>query len=430
MQKLNDLKALTTRKVVITATASSDSIYSDKSQIQFTANQVMLLQGSSLHSAKALAGNYKISGFGVPMIHRGDRVRISGKIFPTRGANQAVMAYTQLERIGLDNSWMNRFTRRFSAGMQSALPEPQASFGLGLLIGQRNNLPQEITNQLIMVGLVHIVAVSGYNLTILVRAATRLKLKSKYQQLVLSLSLIAGFVLMTGFSASIVRAAIVSILGLWAWYYGRDFRPVLLISFTAALTGLFNPFYVWGDLGWYLSFLAFFGVLVVGPALSARLFKKQPKIITSVALETISAELMTLPLIMLTFGQLSLIGLVANVLIVPLVPLAMLLSAVAAGAGMLIAPFAGWLAWPARLLLTYILDLIHLLSTIPSIFLQRSISTYVMIGFYVCVILVTFALRKHQVRLKNAITTPHQNLEASQSDSRLLRSGFGAGQAD
>src|SRR5205807_2186671 len=104
--------------------------------------------------------------------------------------------------------------------------------------------------------------VSGYNLTIIIRGLNRLKLGSKYQRLILSLAFIAFFVLVTGFSASIVRAAIVSTLSLWAWFYGRKIRAVLLIAFTAALTGLINPFYIWGDLGWYLSFLAFFGVLI------------------------------------------------------------------------------------------------------------------------------------------------------------------------
>src|SRR5205814_9462888 len=129
----------------------------------------------------------------------GDRLQISGKLFPMRGANQGRIAYAQLTKVGLDTSPINKFTRRFSAAMQSALPEPNASFGLGLLIGQRVNLPQELTNQMIMVGLVHIVAVSGYNLTILVRAIGRLKLGSKYQRLIASLALIGTFVLITGF---------------------------------------------------------------------------------------------------------------------------------------------------------------------------------------------------------------------------------------
>ncbi|HET9721892.1 MAG TPA: ComEC/Rec2 family competence protein, partial [Candidatus Saccharimonadales bacterium] len=117
--------------------------------------------------------------------------------------------------------------------------------------------------------------------------------------------------------------------------------------------------------------------------------------LAAVAIDSLSAEVMALPFIMLMFGQLSLIGLVANLLVVPLVPYAMLLTAIAAGAGMFAAPVAGWLAWPANILLTYMLDIIHLLSGIPSIFLQRSVNLGFMISFYVIVLAVVWLARRN-----------------------------------
>jgi len=279
--------------------------------------------------------------------------------------------------------------------MENALPEPQASFGLGLLVGQRTNLPANIINQLTAVGLVHIVAVSGYNLTILVRSAQRLKLRSKYQITLLSLALVGSFLLVTGFSASIVRAAVVSSLGLWAWYYGRAIKPVLIIAFAAALTAIANPFYIWSDIGWYLSFLAFFGVLVIAPLIVKQFFKKTPKLLTLVLIETLSAELMTLPLVMMIFGQMSLIALVANLLVVPLIPAAMLLAAIAAAAGAVMPLYAGWLAWPARYLLTYILDLVHMLANIPRVMLHLTISPTLMISAYVFMVAAVVFAHRH-----------------------------------
>ncbi|HET7827594.1 MAG TPA: ComEC/Rec2 family competence protein, partial [Candidatus Saccharimonadales bacterium] len=367
----------------IIATAASDSIYGKRSQIQFTGNHIQMLEPYKQN----LAGTFKLSGFGQKMIYRGDRVQVTGSIFPSRGSNQATIAYAKFVKLSNGQSWYADLNRKFSAGMQNALPEPMASFAMGLLIGQRNNLPADITAALTAVGLVHIVAVSGYNLTIIVRAVGRLKLGSKYQKLMISLSLIAAFVMITGFSASIVRAALVSVLSLWAWYYGRRVKPMVLINLAAAASALWNPFYIWGDLGWYLSFLAFFGVLVIAPLISARLFSKPPKLITMVLLETLSAELMTLPLILMTFSQLSIIALVANLLIVPLVPVAMLLSAAAGTVGILIPQLVGWIALPARLLLTYMLDIIHLLSSIPSALLHRSVSLAYMLILYGAVLL-------------------------------------------
>jgi competence protein ComEC len=393
---VRDLQNLSGQKVTVEAQATSDAVYSAKSQIEFTASKAQMLDPQR----KPLLGSFKISGFGVSMVYRGDNVRISGKLYPMRGSNQARIAYAQLSRLSVDNSRLNDLTRRFDAGMQSALPEPQASFGLGLLIGQRTNLPQDVTVALTAVGLVHIVAVSGYNLTILVRGVSRLKLGSKYQKLAISLALITTFVLITGFSASIVRAALVSILSLWAWYYGRHIKPVVLIAFAAAVTGLWNPFYVWGDLGWYLSFLAFFGVLVIAPVITAKLFSRQPKLLTLVVVETLSAEIMTLPLILMTFSQLSLVALLANALVVPMVPLAMLLAAVAGTAGAIAPQIAGWLALPARLLLTYMLDVVHILSSIPSVLVHRSINTAYMIAIYALIALMLFAARHKLPKIK------------------------------
>jgi competence protein ComEC len=395
MAKLNDIKSLSSRQVTVELTAKSDSVYGNKTQLEFTASNAYLTKPYR----QELTGNFKISGFGIPMVYRGDRVLVSGKIYPTRGANQAQISYAKLEVVSSGNDSAGKLSRTFSTGIENALPEPQASFGLGILIGQRTNLPADIIQKLTMVGLIHIVAVSGYNLTILIRGMQRLSLKSKYQRTVLSLLVVALFVLITGFSASIVRAAVISALSLWAAFYGRQFKPLLLIFLTAALTGWLNPFYVWSDLGWYLSFLAFFGVLIIAPMLIKRFFKKQPKLLTTVLIETLCAELMTLPLIMAVFGQMSLIGLLANLLVAPLIPAAMLLSAVAALGGMISPLIAGWLAWPAAILLTYMLDVVRLLASIPAIFLHVSVDTVTMIGFYIILgIIVLTMYRKGRIK--------------------------------
>jgi ComEC/Rec2-related protein len=406
MQNVYQLRSLTEHKITIEATATTDSIYGNRSQIQFNGSSIDLI---SPHQ-KRLAGKFKLSGFGERMVYRGDRVRVTGKLFPSRGSNQATIAYAKLLKVSEGRSWYTNLARRFEAGMQSALPEPLASFGLGLLIGQRTTMPQDIIAALTAVGLVHIVAVSGYNLTILVRAAGRLRFGSKYQKLLVSLALIAGFLLITGFSASIVRASLVSILSLWAWFYGRKIKPIVLIAFAAAVTALWNPFYIWGDIGWYLSFFAFFGVLVIAPFISAKLFKRPPKLLTTVVIETLSAEIMTLPLILMTFSQLSVIALIANALVVPLVPLAMLLSAIAGTAGALIPQFAGWFALPGRLLLTYMLDIVRVMANLPSVLVHRSISFSYMLAIYAAVLLM---LSVGYRKLPRARRLKHETLQVT-----------------
>lgn len=402
MQKLEPYHQLKNRAVIVTGIADTDALYGDKSQLVFDLANVKVLDPFR----KDLVGKVTIKGFGVPMVYKGDKIQAEGKLYLTRGSKQAGLSFAQLAILEADQSKIQSVKREFEAGMQSALPEPLASFALGLLIGQRSTLPETISSQLSAVGLTHIVAVSGYNLTIIVLAVTKvLQKRSKYQIMVCSLLLIGSFLLFTGLSASIVRAALVSILGLVAWYYGRQIRPLLLILLAAAITAGWYPLYAWSDIGWYLSFLAFFGVLIVGPLITKRLYKeKQPSFITALVIETMSAQIMTVPLIMYIFGQYSVIALVANILVVPLVPLAMLLTLVAGLAGMLLPQIAGWLALPARILLTYMLDVVAVFSRVPFAVAHPHLNAAAMLVLYAVIIFLSTVLW-FRTRTKNAIIT-------------------------
>jgi competence protein ComEC len=298
--------------------------------------------------------------------------------------------------------------QRFTAGMQTALPEPLAPFSMGLLVGQRATLPDTAKQDLLMAGLTHIIAVSGYNLTIILHASRRLLGgQSKRMATFLSLALIAVFLLLTGASASIVRAAIVSTLSIAASYYGRVFRPLNLIFLAAAITAWANPVYVWSDISWYLSFLAFFGVMVLSPLIQTRWPAKwHQTLIGGVALESICASVMTEPFILYVFGQMSLISLPANMLVVTLIPLAMLLGLIAGLAGMLASSAAGWFAWPAVWLLNYMLDVAHVLAGLPHVFIQnRSLSLAGMLGIYAAVAGVALMLRHKTKSSQRAIIT-------------------------
>lgn len=390
LQQLQPLQALDGQHIVATVQAETDAVYDDRKQLSFDASHLHVSDPAD----EILPGRLLIAGFGEPAIYKGDIVKIEGKIYASRGSRQLRMSFADMEVLGRSNSPVDSIRREYAAGMESALPEPLASFGLGILIGQRSTLPDSVTAALSAVGLTHIIAVSGYNLTIIMRAVRRLlRERSKYQVTIISLALMGLFLLMTGFSASIVRAAIVSGLSLLAWYYGRTFRPLLLIALTASVTAGWNPFYIWSDIGWYLSFLAFFGVLIVAPLINARLFgSKAPKVLTALMTESLCALLMTIPFVLYIFSQVSLVALLANLLVVPLVPIAMLLALVAGLAGMLVPVVSGIVALPARILLTYILDLVELMSRIPHALVQRQLPLWAMLFLYGCVSLFVLVL--------------------------------------
>lgn len=378
------LQELDGKYIIATVQADSDAVYDERSQLTFDASHLHVTDPVD----EVLPGRLLVAGFGEPAIYKGDIVKVEGKAYRSRGSHQLRMSFADMKVLGRSSSPIDTTRRRYAAGMESALPEPLASFGLGLLIGQRNTLPDTIAISLSAVGLTHIIAVSGYNLTIIMRATRRLlRKRSKYQATALSLLLIGLFLLVTGFSASIVRAAIVSMLSLLAWYYGRTFRPVLLLALTAVLTAGWNPFYIWSDVGWYLSFLAFFGVIVVAPLINRRVFgSNEPKALKGLLTESLCALLMTIPFVLYIFHQVSLIALLANLLIVPLVPLAMLLALMAGLGGMIMPVLSGVFAIPARILLTYMLDLVSLLARIPHALVKRRIALPQMLFLYGCVI--------------------------------------------
>ncbi|HSX36996.1 MAG TPA: ComEC/Rec2 family competence protein [Patescibacteria group bacterium] len=401
MQRLGQWQQFYNHRVTISAVAMDDGVYAKNTQMSFDGNQVMI-------DGQMLTGKMSLSGFGLNAVFQGDEVQASGKLYSTLGAAQGRMSFAQLQIVRHHPSLIPDLRRKFAAGMQNALPEPLASFAMGLLIGQRATLPADVKQDLLMVGLTHIIAVSGYNLTIMLRASRGVfGKKSKRISTLLSLMLIGVFLLFAGNSASIVRAAIVSLLSIGAGYYGRQVKPLLLIAMAAAITAYASPFYVWTDTSWYLSFLAFYGVMVLAPMVAVRLrIKWQNSLVAMVALESLCAELMTLPFVLHTFGQMSFIGLVANVMVVALVPLAMLLSMIAGLAGMLAAPVAGWFAWPARLLLTYMLDIAHMLSRIPHIFVQNlSLPASEMIALYALLSGLTYLLWNKTKQLKSDTIT-------------------------
>jgi competence protein ComEC len=405
MNALLPYRDLQRHTVTLRVRATDDAVYGERSQLSFTADRLQVLAPAALD----LPGSMKISGFGEAAIYRGDIVQVTGRPYLTRGNTQASLSFAQLHVLAHGGSGIDAFRQRFVAGMQSALPEPQASFGLGLLIGQRSTLPPKAAHALLAAGLTHIIAVSGYNLTIMVEAARRTSAKrSKFQTMAACLLLIAIFLLITGSSPSIVRAAMVSVLSLFAWYYGRVIKPLVLLCVAAAASAFANPLYVWGNVSWYLSFLAFYGVLVLAPLVTRRMYGTgRPRLLTQICIESMCAEAMTLPYILHIFGQISLVALPANVLVVAAVPLAMLLTAVAGLAGMLVPSLAGWVAWPAKLLLRLMLAAAQLMANVPHAFVEGvGFSASMLTLSYALIVLVTLVLW-NKAR-QNAIITEKQ----------------------
>jgi competence protein ComEC len=399
-QRLQDYQPLQDKEVRLLVVAKTDGFYTDKAQTEFVAGNIQLEDPL----VKDLTGQMTISGYGATSIVRGDHVRVVGKMNDGFGNRQGFVRFAQLEVVGRSRSAIESFRREFQNSLYSSLPEPQGSFANGLLLGQRSGLPDEYEQSLRDVGLTHIIAVSGYNLTILADIVRKHMLKrSKYMSTVLSLSLVFGFILIAGNSPSINRAGIVATLSIVASYFGRTFKPLVLIGLPAAVTAYLSPLSLWFDVGWWLSFLAFFGILVVAPVLTKLLKIKSNKLLSQVVVESVSASLMTLPLVLFIFGKLPLLALIANILVVPLVPLAMLGSALTGFVALIVPEIVGYISWATSYLLLYLLDVAVLLSRIPKAVVSIYISFWSMLAIYFILIITVIGLSKRVA--KRAIIT-------------------------
>lgn len=304
-------------------------------------------------------------------IKRGDVVVLKGVMNEGFGNMSATMARAQVSEITRPNPGdvARRVRDWFGEGTRRAIPEPQVNLGLGYLLGQRTALPPDLEEQIKIVGLTHVVVASGYNLTILVVFARRLFVEvSKFLAVLCSGVMIISFMLITGLSPSMTRAGLVAGLSLLVWYYGRKTHPFVLLTFAAALTVFINPSYLWGDLGWYLSFGSFIGVIVLAPLIHNYFWGISDKahILRQLTVETMSAQIMTMPVILLAFGTYSLYALPANIMVLPFVPLAMLFTFVAGIAGLAIPGLSDIFGLPAALLLRYSTEVIKKFANLPN----------------------------------------------------------------
>ncbi|PIR52797.1 hypothetical protein COU76_04595 [Candidatus Peregrinibacteria bacterium CG10_big_fil_rev_8_21_14_0_10_49_10] len=284
----------------------------------------------------------------------------------------------------------------FEYRINTLYAEPHASFMAGLLTGSRRGIPDALLKDFNTTGLTHIIAISGYNITIVITMISGmlfwLPLKKRFFPAVAA---IIAFTLFVGASAAIVRASIMGILGLLALQTGRQSEVRLSVLWTLFFMLLWNPKYLWYDAGFQLSFLAVLGLIEVAPLLDP-LFQYIPQTlgIREALQMTVSAQLSAVPLIIFLFGRLSLIAPIANLLVAPFIPLAMLFGFLGTVASFVWFPLGQMLSYIAWGCLEWIVIVAHQLSNIPfsSVELGK-ISSIVIVGYYCLLLLVLY---RHQ----------------------------------
>ncbi|MDO8259873.1 MAG: ComEC/Rec2 family competence protein, partial [Candidatus Magasanikbacteria bacterium] len=269
---------------------------------------------------------------------------------------------------------------------QKIYPEPHGSFMLGLLIGAKKGLPDWLLNIFQIIGITHIIAISGYNITILAKVAEKTlgKIGRKYIFWGV-LAMIFSFVIMTGAQASIVRAGIMGGLLVYAGFIGRKSNAVNILVLAGAVMVFLNPLILRNDIGFQLSFLATLGLVYFSPVFELW-FKKLPDAICQLLSATLAAQVLTLPIIILSFGKLSLISPIANVIILGFIPIAMFLGFLSGGLGMIWLPLGQITGFLGYIVLDVIIKISELLSRIPYASVELNINNWIIWSIYYLVV--------------------------------------------
>ncbi len=263
------------------------------------------------------------------------------------------------------------FQERFLDGLRKTLPADEASFAGGLIVGNRSSpVSQTLRENLQKSGTSHLVALSGYNITIIIKSlmvVLGLASCTRRFRFPLALIIVAFFVVMVGAQASIVRAALMGVIVLLASESERLYSARNAITLTAFFMALSNPFVLAYDIGFQLSFAALLGIVYLKPALERLLhLSRAPGIFSwkEHAMTTISAQLAVLPLLIFRFENFSGAGFLSNLLILPLIPFTMLLSFVTGVAGFLSRVLASSIGFLLHAVLTYELAVIQFFAKI------------------------------------------------------------------
>lgn len=248
------------------------------------------------------------------------------------------------------------------------LPEPHAGLLAGIVFGAKTSIATDLYDALVVTGTLHIAALSGMNITILTKLffSTFILCLPRWISSILTIGVIVIFVLFVGPSPSVVRAAIMGSITLVAPLTGRISTALITWGVTIASMLLFDYTLI-GNLSFQLSALASFGMILFSKS-SYSSEGREKKFVAWVKEElvtTLSAQVFTIPLILFTFGRISLISPITNLLIGWTIPIITVLGLCISLLGLIWLPFGQLLGWITWVFLEWLIQAVIFTSKIP-----------------------------------------------------------------
>jgi len=277
--------------------------------------------------------------------------------------------------------FISSFKSRLKASLDSSLSPPQSSLLGAMMLGEKDRLSYDLKEKLNRSGTRHITAISGMHVMILAQMLIGIGLIFglwRGQAFYFALVIIILFIIMVGAPPSAIRAGIMGGVVLFAQKVGRLSQAQRMLIIAATLMLAFNPLLLRFDVGFQLSFLATLGIAKLSPWFLEK-FSRVPTWfqLRSVAAMSFPAVIFTAPILASNFGQVSLISIFTNILIVPL------LGLVLAGIlGIIFQPLGQIAFWPLWLFLGYIYRIIDWSSRLPFAAIQVEVFPWYLVVLY------------------------------------------------
>jgi len=364
----------------------------------------------------------------------GDRIRAEGKLqtptdtgdFSYREylARQGVYSIMPRPRVSVlahgqgfaPLGWLFAFKAHAKNVITRILPEPQAALLTGILLGDESGIPKSVQEAFRATGTSHIIAISGYNVTILIGLLSLMtaRILGRRRAFYILVAALLIYMVLVGASASVVRAVIMGIVLLLAAHVGRQGVALNTLFFTALAMTAFNPNWLW-DIGFQLSFAATLSLILYAAPLqkaverwletAARTFRFSQTwqtcskfvmdILSDALLVTLAAQIATMPLLVYYFKQVSPVSLLTNALVLPAQPGVMAAGGLALLAGLIWLPLGQAMGWVAWLFLAWTTNIIEWTARIPGAAIKvGNVSVAWLVGYYALLAAATWWLKQ------------------------------------
>ncbi len=283
-------------------------------------------------------------------------------------------------------SSLYKLKRNFVSSLSKNLGEPHSALASGLVVGEKAALGKDLLIDFRRVGLIHIIVLSGYNITIVADAIRRL---FSFLPRLWGISFggigIFLFGILVGGGATVVRSCFMAGIALFADVIRRDYSVVRALIFAGLIMIIQNPMILFHDPSFQLSFLATLGLIILAKPIEDRLtFVTERFGIRSIVVSTIATQIFVSPYILYMMGQISLIGMIVNILVLPFIPLTMLFVFITGTVGIFSVAIAQPFAWISHALLSYELFMVNKFADFPLASVNVSVfSFWWVVGFYV-----------------------------------------------